>query len=95
MPPMASPQLNAQVQDLNAVDEAQVDDRSRLAAYLSSVKVLGNAQGGFTTYLPDPSGAEIAVRDPDGIHLTPGGGARLAAAVIAAARADFHIRLGP
>ncbi len=95
LPPMASPQLNAQVQDLNAVDEARVAADPRLAAYLSSVKVLGNAQGGFSTYLPDPSGAEIAVRDPDGIHLTPGGGARLAAAVIAAARADFHIRLGP
>lgn len=95
MPPMASPQLNAQMQDLNAVDEAQVAADPRLAAYLSSVKVLGNAQGGFTTYLTDPSGAEMAVRDPDGVHLTPGGGARLAAAVIAAARADFHIRLGP
>jgi uncharacterized protein len=94
MPPMASPQLNAQVQDLNAVARSQVAGDPRLAVYLSSVKVLGNAQGGFSTYLTDTSGAEIAVRTPDGVHLTPGGGARLAAAVVAAARADLHIRFG-
>ncbi len=42
-----------------------------------------------------PAGAEINVRTPDGIHLSPGGGARLAAAVAAAMQAQLHIQLVP
>src|SRR3974390_656356 len=95
MPPMASAQLDAEMQDLNSVVQGRVAARPKGAAYLSSVRVLGDAQGGFAPYLTHPSGALVDVRPPDGIHLPPGGGARLAAAVIAAMRADFHIRLAP
>jgi len=95
LPPMASAQLNAQLQDLNGVVEAQVTPKGPHATYLGSVRVLGDAQGNFAAYLPDSSGAEINIRTPDGIHLTPGGGARLAAAVIASMQSDLHIRLAP
>ena len=93
MPPMQSPQLNAEMQHINAIDAAQVAARPGRAAYLSSWNVLGGPSGTFTAYLPGPSGAEINVRTPDGTHLTPGGGQVLAEAVIAAIRTDFHVAL--
>jgi len=96
MPPMQNPGLDAALKHLNALVQAQVAaTKDGGASYLSSTPSLGDKQGAFTAYLPDPSGAEINVRTPDGIHLTPGGGARLAAAVTSAMESQLHIELVP
>ncbi len=95
MPPMASPQLNGEVQNINAIDRAEVAARSPGATWLSSTRVLGDPQGNYTAFLPNASGAEINIRTPDGIHLTPGGASLLAAAVESAMRTDLHIQLNP
>jgi len=96
MPPMQNPGLNAELEHLNSLVQAQVAaTKDNGASYLSSVPALGGAKGVYAAYLPDASGAVINVRTPDGIHLTPGGGARLAAAVTSAIQTQLHIALVP
>lgn len=95
MPPMQDPALDAKLHHLNALVQAQVVAAHGGAAYLSSVPSLGDPHGGFAAFLPNSAGAEINVRTPDGIHLSPGGGARLAAAVAAAMQSQLHIFLVP
>jgi hypothetical protein len=92
MPPMASSQLNSDMQLLNGIVQAQIAARPG-DVYLSSTPALGNAQGNFTAYLPDSSGNEVNVRTPDGIHLAPGGGEVLSQAVMADMRSALHIDL--
>ena len=85
-----------ELEHLNSLVQAQVAaTKDNGASYLSSVPALGGAKGVYAAYLPDASGAVINVRTPDGIHLTPGGGARLAAAVTSAIQTQLHIALVP
>ena len=96
MPPMQDPGLDAALKHLNALVQAQVDrTKNGGAAYLSSVPSLGDQHHLYAAYLPDSSGAVTNVRTPDGIHLTPTGGARLASAVVAAMEVQLHIQLVP
>jgi hypothetical protein len=96
MPPMQDPGLDAALKHLNGLVQAQVAEaKYGGAAYLSSVPALGDQHHYFAAYLPDASGAVTNVRTPDGIHLTPAGGARLAAAVVAAMAGQLHIQLVP
>jgi hypothetical protein len=93
MPPMQNPGLNTELEHLNSLVEAQVNASKGGAAYLSSVPSLSTPQGGYTAYLPNAGGAEINIRTPDGIHLSPGGGTRLAAAVAEAIQTQLHVQL--
>ncbi len=96
MPPMQDPGLDAALKHLNGLVQAQVSEtKDGGAAYLSSVPALGDQHHYYAAYLPDASGAVTNVRTPDGIHLTPAGGARLAAAVVAAMQDQLHIQLAP
>ncbi|HEY5108401.1 MAG TPA: DUF459 domain-containing protein [Acidimicrobiales bacterium] len=96
MPPMQDPGLDAALRHLNGLVQAQVAlAKDGGASYLSSTASLGDKKGAYTAFLPDASGAEVNVRTPDGIHLTPGGGARLAAAVANAMQAQLHVQLVP
>ena len=95
MPPMQDPGLDAQLQHLDGLVRAQVALAGAGAKYLSSVPSLGDKNGGFVAYLPDQSGAEVNIRTPDGIHVTPGGGARLGAAVIQSIQGDQRVQLVP
>jgi len=96
MPPMQNPQLNAALVHVNALVQAQVaETRFGGAAYLSSVPALGGQNHSYTAYLTDASGTVINIRTPDGIHLSPDGGARLAAAVVADMENRLHIQLVP
>jgi hypothetical protein len=96
MPPMQDPGLDAALKHLNGLVQAQVaDTKDGGAVYLSSVPYLGDQHHLYAAYLPDASGAVTNVRTPDGIHLTPTGGARLAAAVVAAMEGQLHIQLVP
>ena len=93
MPPMAGAQLNGQMQVLNGIVQQQVAARPGKASYVASAASLADAQGNFTAYLPNSSGAEVNIRTPDGIHLAPGGGERLSQAVIESIRTKLHIAL--
>jgi hypothetical protein len=93
MPPMARSDLNAGMQVLNSVVEAQVGTDPAGATFLASSAVLGDTQGNYTAYLPNSSGAEVNIRTPDGTHLSPDGGERLSQAVLTAMRSQLHIDL--
>jgi uncharacterized protein len=93
MPPMQDPVLDAKLRHLNDLVQGQVTQARGGAAYLSSVASLGDPHGGFAAFLPNAAGAEINVRTPDGIHLTSGGGARLAAAVAESMQSQLRIEL--
>jgi hypothetical protein len=43
---------------------------------------MSDPSGAFQTYLPDSSGNEVQVREPDGTHITPAGADRLARAIV-------------
>lgn len=92
MPPMARPDLNASMQVLDSVVKAQVESTPG-ATYLDSGSVVGDGHGDYTAYLPDSSGAEVNIRTPDGIHLSPGGGERLSRAVVDTLRTKLGIDL--
>jgi lysophospholipase L1-like esterase len=51
--------------------------------YCDSRALFSDSHGQYTAYLPDGSGHMVLVRGDDGIHLTPAGGQRLAAALLA------------
>jgi len=93
MPPMARPDLNAQMQVVNSVVQGQIAAHPTGATFLTSFSSLADAHGNFTAYLPDSSGAEVNIRTPDGTHLSPGGGERLSQAVMASMRSTLHINL--
>ncbi len=94
MPPMADPRLNGEMQSLNTIFESQAH-RHPGVDYFSAWPVLSDPQGAFATYLPDASGAEVNVRTPDGTHLSPGGAARLAGAVVTAMNNRWGLHLRP
>jgi len=80
MPPMADPGLTAKMQALN--QDLALAAGSPGVTYFASWPVLSDPSGAFQTYLPDASGNEVEVREPDGIHITPAGADRLAHAII-------------
>ncbi|TMD96865.1 MAG: DUF459 domain-containing protein [Chloroflexi bacterium] len=50
--------------------------------FLDSRPLFSDAGGAYAAYLPDDSGALTLMRAPDGVHLSPQGGTRLAEAVL-------------
>jgi hypothetical protein len=82
MPPMADPVLNAKMEALNTVYEGQAAAH-RGVTFFSSWPVLTDAQGRFATFLPDASGNEVQVREPDGTHIAAPGAQRLSQAAMA------------
>jgi hypothetical protein len=96
MPPMQNPQLNANLMHLNTLVQVQVaETRDHGATYLSSIPALGDQNHNYAAYITDASGTVINIRTPDGIHLSPDGGARLATAVVAEMENQLHIQLIP
>ena len=82
MPPMADPVLNAKMEAVNAIDQDQAA-LHRGVSYLASWSVLSDPQGRYATFLPDASGSEVQIREPDGTHLAPSGAQRLSQAAMA------------
>jgi len=82
MPPMAAPGLNAQMENLNDIDQSQATAH-RGVTYFASWPVLSNAQGQYSAFLPNASGSEVQVRALDGTHITQPGAQRLSQAAIA------------
>jgi uncharacterized protein len=83
MPPMQNPGLNAQMSDVNAVVQQQAVKAKPPVTYLSTDHTLGTPQGGYTAYVTNGAGQVVNVREPDGTHMTPGGGQVVSQQVIA------------
>ncbi|MGO8859390.1 MAG: DUF459 domain-containing protein [Acidimicrobiales bacterium] len=93
MPPMQSPQLSAEMSDVNAVDQQQAVQRKPPVDFISSWTLLGTPQGKYTAFITNASGSVLDVRTPDGIHLTPDGGEVLSQAVLSYLRGPLHFEL--
>ncbi len=83
MPPMEGPSFSSDMAALNAVYRAEAIDHRPAASYFASWRVLGGPQGEFKGALSGPGGDEVALRAPDGVHITRAGGDLLAKAVVA------------
>ena len=81
MPPMADPGLNTKMQVLNDIYQGQAA-RYPGVTYFASWPVLSDPAGGYETFLPDASGSEVQVREPDGTHIAAGGAQRLSLSAI-------------
>lgn len=79
-PVMRAADFDQHMQLMNAIDQEEAD-RHPGVLYFDSRPVLSD-HGAYAAYLPDASGAETLMRAPDGIHLSPQGGMRLAQAIL-------------
>jgi uncharacterized protein len=92
MPPMQNPGLNAEMSDINAVDQRQAELAKPPVDFIPTTKTLGTPQGGYTAFVTNSAGQIIAARAPDGTHLTNGGGQIVAQLVINTLRGvGYHI----
>jgi len=80
MPIMGSGNLSAAVRLIDSITLSEAVLHPGVT-YVGSWSLFVDARGHYAAYLPDPSGRKELVRTPDGIHLTPAGGDRLALAV--------------
>jgi len=83
MPPMESPSFSSDMAALNGVYRAEAIAHRLDASYLASWRVLGGPQGQYRGALIGPAGAVVALRAPDGVHITRAGGDLLAKDVLA------------
>jgi peptidoglycan endopeptidase LytF len=83
MPPMEDPSFSSDMATLNAVYRAEAISHRPDVSYLASWRVLGGPQGQYKGAVTGPEGDEVALRAPDGAHITRAGGDLLAKAVVA------------
>jgi hypothetical protein len=94
MPVMPSSGYSDQMQLLNRIVESQAVGHPGVS-YLDSWHVLVDSTGGYSAYLPNASGGQDQVREPDGVHLARAGSDRLADWAIGSIQSEFGVRLGP
>jgi hypothetical protein len=82
LPPMADPVLNAKMQVLNDIVQSQAP-LHRGVTYFASWPVLADPQGHYTPFIPNASGNEVQIREPDGTHIAAPGAQLLSQAAIA------------
>jgi uncharacterized protein len=92
MPIMADPGFSATMATLNSVYQQQAADHAGVT-WFPSWPVFTDAAGGYVAELPDASGQEVLLRDPDGVHLAYGGCVRLADAIVGPMEAAWDVRL--
>lgn len=91
MPPMQDPGLNADMEHLDSLYQAEAAKNPNVT-YVSSWTVLGTPQGQYTPFV-ESAGQEVNVREPDGTHIAPGGGQVLSETVMDTMRSQLHIAL--
>jgi hypothetical protein len=81
LPVMRAPDFARRMSIIDDVDRRQAQRRPGVL-YVDSRPLFSDARGVYAAYLPDESGALTLMRAPDGVHLSPQGGMRLAQAVL-------------
>jgi hypothetical protein len=81
LPVMRSRDFGARMDVIDDAIRRQAERRPGVL-FLDSRPVFADASGAYAAYLPDDSGALTLMRAPDGVHLSPQGGTRLAEAVL-------------
>ena len=88
LPPMRDPVLDAKVTTINNLQKAAAAKVPGVL-YLSSSSSL-SPTGGYTAFITQ-NGQNVAVREPDGIHVSAQGGAVLSEEIIRAMRHDLGV----
>lgn len=94
MPVMPSSGFSDQMQLLNRIVESQAVVHPGVS-YLDSWHLLVDSGGRYAAYLPDASGGQQRVREPDGVHLARAGSDRLADWAIGSIQSELGVRLAP
>lgn len=81
LPVMRARDFGARMEVIDDADRRQAARRPGVL-FLDSRPLFSDASGAYAAYLPDDSGALTLMRAPDGVHLSPQGGTRLAEAVL-------------
>jgi hypothetical protein len=81
LPVMRSREFGARMDVIDEAIRRQAERRPGVL-FLDSRPLFADPSGAYAAYLPDDSGALTLMRAPDGIHLSPQGGMRLAEAVL-------------
>jgi len=76
LPIMQDPTFGSHMAYLNAIYISQAK-RYRGVVFIPTWKLFSNSAGQYAEFLPNASGTLIEVRDPDGVHIDPGGGTDL------------------
>jgi len=92
--PLMSPDAvlsNVDMSLLNSVYEAEARSHPGVV-FMSTTKLLANAAGRYSEYLPDSSGELVQVRTPDGVHIDgPAGDDLLARAALLEIARHWHV----
>jgi hypothetical protein len=89
---MQDPGLNARVAVINQLQQ-EAAAKVPGVTYIASTPIIGGPGGTFSPYITQ-GGQEVNVRTPDGIHITPQGGAVLSNAVVQLMHTKLGINLG-
>ena len=94
LPVMRSSTKTARLETVMAVTRAAVAG-SPSALWLPNLATLADPSGHYQVALPDSSGKQVLVREPDGVHETRAGADRLADRAITAMVSSWHLQLKP
>lgn len=94
LPVMRSSAKTARLETVMAVTRAAVTG-SPSALWLPNLATLADPSGHYQVALPDSSGKQVLVREPDGVHETRAGADRLADRAITAMVSAWHLQLKP
>lgn len=76
MPPMSESSLSSSMRMMNGIFRAQAIAHPG-SVYVDSWSLFSGPNGRYSAFLPNASGREELVRQPDGVHLTAAGDVRL------------------
>ena len=94
LPVMRSSAKTARLETVMAATRAAVAG-SPSALWLPNLATLADPSGHYQVALPDSSGKQVLVREPDGVHETRAGADRLADRAITAMASAWHLELKP
>lgn len=94
LPVMRSSAKTARLETVMAVTRAVVAG-SPSALWVANLATLADPSGHYQVALPDSSGKQVLVREPDGVHETRAGADRLADRAITAMVSAWHLQLKP
>lgn len=91
LPIMGDPSFAKQAQVMNEIIKAECGKYST-CRYLDTWDLLTDAQGNYSTFLPNDKGVKIKVRANDKVHFTVAGGDILAQSLLATLGKDMELR---
>jgi len=91
LPIMGDPAFAKQVQVMNGILKTECAKYSA-SRFLDTWNLLTDAQGNYSTFLPNEKGVKIKVRANDKVHFTVAGGDILAQSFLAALAKDMELR---